>query len=143
MTRFHAFAFAGTALLVAAAVAAAPHPVALSKAAPGLWEIAGLPGAKAPVRECVGDIAALAQYEHRRKSCSRSVVSDQDDSTVIQYNCPGGGFGRSKLTLITPRSLRIETQGISDGLPFNYVLQTRRVGDCPARLSASARVPRH
>jgi len=35
--------------------------------------------------------------------------------------------------LITPRSIRIETQGISDNLPFNYVIQARRVGDCPRR----------
>jgi hypothetical protein len=26
--------------------------------------------------------------------------------------------------------LRISTQGISDGLPFNYVLQARRIDDC-------------
>ena len=67
-----------------------------------------------------------------------STPSDGPISTVIQYSCPGGGFGRSTLTMITPRSLRIETQGISDNLPFNYVLQARRVGDCPARASASA-----
>ena len=59
---------------------------------------------------------SLAQYEHRHKSCSRSVITDNGSSTVIEYSCPGGGFGRSKLTMITPRSLRIETQGISEGL---------------------------
>ena len=41
--------------------------------------------------------------------------------------------------MLTPRSLRIETQGISDSLPFNYVLQARRVGDC----AKSAAVARH
>ena len=29
-----------------------------------------------------------------------------------------------------PRSMRIETQGISGNLPFNYQLHARRVGDC-------------
>jgi hypothetical protein len=40
--------------------------------------------------------------------------------------------------LITPRSIRIETQGISGDLPFNYVLQARRVGDCANRQAARA-----
>jgi len=34
------------------------------------------------------------------------------------------------MTLITPRSLRIDTQGISDNLPFHYQLYARRVSDC-------------
>ena len=57
---------------------------------------------------------------------------------MVAYRCTGRDFGRSKLTVLTPRSLRIETQGISDGLPFNYVLQARRVGGCPAKASAAA-----
>ena len=60
-------------------------------------------------------------------------------STAIDYSCGGAGFGHSEITVLTPRSLRIETQGISDGLPFNYVLQARRVDDCPK----SASVARH
>jgi len=56
---------------------------------------------------------------------------------VIHYSCPGNEFGRSTMTVITPRSLRIETQGISDNLPFAYVLQARRVGECTAGQTAS------
>jgi len=37
---------------------------------------------------------------------------------------------------VTPRSLRLDTQGISDGLPFHYVAQARRVGDCPAQTAS-------
>jgi hypothetical protein len=132
------FAFllaAGGLALGAAAIA--QRPAALAKAAPGLWEISGLPGSKAPSRECLGDVVVLAQFEHRGQSCSRRVISDGPVSTVIQYNCQGGGFGRTKMTMITPRSIRIETQGISDSLPFNYVLQARRVGACAQRTAAS------
>ena len=128
----------GAAVLAGAAIAAGPRPAALTKASPGMWEVEGLPGAKTPTRECVADVSALAQYEHRKQSCTLSVLSGDGESTLFQYNCPGGGFGRSKLTLITPRSLRIETQGISDGLPFNYTLQARRVGDCATKIPASA-----
>ena len=129
-------------LSVAAATAvvtlgAAQRPAALAVTSGGLWEISGAPGTKAPERICVADTAVLAQYEHRGQMCTRLVISDTPTATVIHYTCPGGGFGRSKLTLVTPRSLRIETQGISDNLPFNYVIQARRVGECGPRQSAA------
>ena len=129
-------------LSVAAAMAvvtlgAAQRPAALAVTSGGLWEISGAPGTKAPERMCVADTAVLAQYEHRGQMCTRLVISDTPTATVIHYTCPGGGFGRTKLTLVTPRSLRIETQGISDNLPFNYVLQARRVGECGPRQSAA------
>jgi hypothetical protein len=127
----------GATLLAGAALAADPRPAALANAPAGLWEIVGAPGGKAPRRECVRDVSLLAQYEHRGHSCRRTIVSEQGNSAVIDYSCGDGGFGRSKVTAITPRSLRIETQGISDQLPFNYVLQARRVGECPAEASAA------
>ena len=118
----------------------AQHPNALAQTSPGLWEISGAPGAKLPLQQCVGDVVALAQFEHRDvRNCSRSVISDRGNSAVIQYTCGRAGFGRSQMDVITPRSLRISTQGISDSLPFNYVLEARRVGDC----NKPASVTRH
>ena len=135
MTRGH---LALIGIVVAAfALIAAQRPAALAPIAPGLWEIDGVPGARTPARECVADVAALAQFEHRAKSCRRNVVSDGPSSTVITYTCAGSEFGRSKITVITPRSIRIETQGISDNLPFSYVLQARRVGDCSGSQTAA------
>ena len=136
MTRARIFLLVATAPLAALAVMAAQRPAALANTAPGLWEIDGVPGGKS-VRECVAEVTALAQYEHKTKNCARSVLSDGPSSTVIQYQCRGNEFGRSKMTVITPRSLRIETQGISDNLPFAYVLQARRVGDCPGQQTAA------
>jgi uncharacterized protein DUF3617 len=125
-------ALGGLALLTAA-----QQPSTLGMASPGDWELSGVPGAKTPVRQCVADLAALAQFEHRGKQCSRQVISDRGNSTVIQYTCAGADFGRTQIDVLTPRSLRISTQGISDGLPFNYVLQARRMGDCTKSASAS------
>jgi len=116
---------------------AAQRPAALAMTSGGLWEVSGAPGTRAPVRMCVADPAMLAQYEHRGQPCTRLVISDTPEATVIHYTCPARGFGHSKLTLVTPRSLRVETQGISDNLPFNYVLQARRVGECGPGQSAS------
>ena len=109
---------------------AAAGPSALGQAQAGLWEIRGTPGSSTPVRECVADVAALARFEHRTNSCSAKVSKDAGSSALIEYTCGGAGFGHSEVDVITPRSLRISTQGISGGLPFNYVLQARRVDDC-------------
>jgi hypothetical protein len=67
------------------------------------------------------------------------VIGDSGGTAVIQYSCGAAGFGRSELHLVTPRSLKVSTQGISDNLPFNYVLQARRVGEC----AKAAPAPRH
>ena len=120
----------------AAALAAGP-PAALSKVAGGMWELSGTPGAKAPVRQCVADVLALAQFEHRSKSCTRNVITDAKNSTRITYDCGPAGFGQTEVDVITPRSLRISTQGISDEQPFNYVIQAHRVGECEKSPSPS------
>ena len=109
---------------------AANRPAALAAAAPGLWEISGKPNTN-PQKVCLSDIAALAQVEHSRSRCTRVVIRDLPSLTEIHYTCTGGGFGRSTLKPITPRSLRVDTQGIAGGAPFAYVLQARRLGDCP------------
>jgi hypothetical protein len=135
MTRMKILAIMGVAVGLAAG--AALHAAGLSQITGGLWEISGVPGARAPVRQCYANVALLAQFEHRSNACARNVISENAVSTVIAYTCGGVGFGRSKIDVITPRSLRVETQGISDSLPFNYVLQARRIGDCPGNQSAS------
>ena len=122
-------AFGGAALLL---LTAAARPVALAQTSPGLWEISGLPNAGTAVRQCVADTAMLARVEHRGASCTQVVIKDNPTTTEIHYTCANGGFGRSKLKLLTPRSLRIETQGISANYPFNYVIQARRIGNCAA-----------
>ena len=124
------------AIALPALIGAAP-PSALSKIAGGMWEISGAPGTPAPIRQCVTDIQWLAQFEHRNRNCSRSVVSDNGSSAVINYSCGAGDFGRSEIDVVTPRSLNISTQGISDQLPFNYTFQARRVGDCAKNPSSS------
>jgi hypothetical protein len=136
MQRLKLFAIAAAALGTATALTAAAHPSALGQTLPGMWEISGIPGARAPLKQCVRDILALAEFEHRGKGCTMKVISDDSRSTVIEYSCGSAGFGRSDVEVITPRSLRIDTQGISNQLPFSYLLQARRVGDCAAQVSA-------
>jgi hypothetical protein len=129
---------AGAFALPAAALSAAP-PSALTQIAGGIWEVSGAPGLQQPIRQCFADVLTLAQFEHRGRTCSRTVLSDSGASSVVNYSCGPADFGRSEIDVITPRSLRISTQGISDKMPFNYVIQARRVGECGQNPSP----PRH
>ena len=120
-----------TGLLAVGAVAlVAAAPVALQDVAGGRWEVSRSANGHGATRVCVPDPAMLAQFEHRGGACTRVILSDRAGETVIHYTCQGGDFGRTKVTVITPRSLRLETQGISNGLPFSYQLHARRVGNC-------------
>jgi hypothetical protein len=118
--------FCGAALLLA--LTAAALPAALSQASAGLWEISRSDGGRRNV--CIANPIMLTQYEHLRGKCTRELIRDQGRKAEYSYSCAGGGFGQSTIEQITPRSLRVETQGISQGAPFHYVLQARRIGDC-------------
>jgi hypothetical protein len=95
-----------------------------------LWEVSTSATGHNPTRLCVASPEVLAQFEHRNGRCKRSVIRDGGTNAEINYTCADGGFGRSAVTLVTPRSLTIDTQGISGGLPFHYKLYARRMGDC-------------
>ena len=113
-----------------AASAALAAPVALHGVVGGQWTVSRSATGAGGARVCAPDPATLAQWEHRGAPCTRVVLSDRSGEMVIHYTCPAGDFGRSRLTVLTPRSLRIETQGIHRGEPFFYHLHARRVGDC-------------
>jgi hypothetical protein len=120
----------GLCLLPATALIAASAPRALGPAMGGLWEVSRSATGHNPTRLCVPSAEMLAQFEHRQGRCTRVVVRDSGNEALIHYTCAAGGFGQSKVTLVTPRSLTIDTQGISDNLPFHYQLYARRIGNC-------------
>lgn len=119
------------ALLFAAPVlGAASLPSALSGG--GEWEVStSARGAKA-TRHCLPDPAILTQWEHRRAQCTRVVLTGTQERADLQYTCTSGGFGNSKVQVLTPRSVRIHTQGIANGLPFGYTIHARKLGSCPS-----------
>ena len=119
-------------LIATGALIAAALPRALSGAAGGLWEVGRSADGKGAERLCLADPSVLAQWEHRTARCTRVVISDVGTRAKFHYTCANGGFGDSEIRLLTPRTLRVNTQGISDHYPFGYTLHARRVGDCPA-----------
>jgi hypothetical protein len=121
-----------TALLAVLTLGAA-GPQALAPAEGGLWEVSGSARGQDARSICIASPVELAVWEHRGGRCTRVVISDEGNKTTIHYTCASGGFGRSDMTLLTPRSLRVATQGLSDGAPFIYVLNARRVGNCARR----------
>ena len=139
MSRLRLASLTAAGVIGVLALTAAQRLSLFAQTSGGLWEVSGVPGTSAPVRPCLADVTVLAQFEHRSRACSQKVTSDNGTAAVIDYSCGASGFGHSRIDLITPRSLRIDTQGISDRLPFSYVLQARRVGDC----QAAASTPRH
>lgn len=96
----------------------------------GLWEVSRSATGVGAEKSCVPQAAALALWEHRGAKCTRSIISSTAAEAVIHYTCQGKDFGHSSVKVITPRTLRIQTQGISQGFPFNYVLHARRIGNC-------------
>lgn len=98
---------------------------------PGLWQLQA--EGQAPRNICVGDPAALVQLRHADVSCSRLVIADQQGSATVHYSCPGAGWGRTTLKVVTPRAATIETQGIAENAPFAFTANARRTGNCPVR----------
>ena len=126
---------ARTALVALAALASigAAEPRALAPAQGGLWEVSTSASGHNARPVCVASAVELAQWEHRGARCTQVVLGDEGNKATIHYTCARGGFGRSELTLVTPRTLRIATQGIAREGPFNYVLHARRTGKCARR----------
>ena len=129
MMRFVPLVRVCTLVFAAAVLGGATLPSALSGG--GQWNVATNATGTNGTNHCLPDAAILTQWEHRRAQCTRVVLSGTQYRADVQYTCTGGGFGNSKVQVLTPRSVRIQTQGISNGLPFGYTIHARRVGNCP------------
>jgi hypothetical protein len=126
-----ALILAGIASLALPAYAASPSVDALGKLERGRWQVRELDGATPPASLCLGDPALLLRFEHRGdRSCSAEVLASGSMTTTVQYTCRGRGFGHSQLRVETPRSVRVDSQGFSNGRPFSYRLEARRTGAC-------------
>ena len=92
----------GTCCAVALLVGGASLPRAM--AGPGEWDI-GKTASGRGERVCLPDPAMLMQWEHRGKPCRQTILDASIDRAEVQYSCPGGGYGTSRVQVLTPRSI--------------------------------------
>ncbi|MFT4027605.1 MAG: hypothetical protein QM676_12500 [Novosphingobium sp.] len=111
----------------------APSPRAslgmLDRLEGGRWELRTR-DAPAVERVCMRDGRRLIQLRHPQQQCERVVVADEPNDVTVQYTCRGRGYGRTHIRRESEGSVRIEAQGIAEGLPFNFVAEGKRVGEC-------------
>lgn len=116
---------------VAAPAAGAPQALTmLDRIEAGNWELRLREPGTPTQRMCVPSGRRFIQLRHPGRECERFVVQDGPSEVIVQYTCRGRGYGRTHIRRETSRLVQIETQGIADGLPFDFAAEARRVGDC-------------
>jgi len=122
-------ATAAVLAFAAPAFGGGPSLVMLDQLESGRWELRER-AASAPQKLCVANGRGLIQLRHPGAQCSTFVVEDGSAQVVVQYTCPGHGYGRTRVRRETNRLVQIDSQGIVDGLPFDFSVEARRVGSC-------------
>lgn len=115
------------------AVAAGP----LAQVTPGEWQVHEIGSTAAPVAACVRDVARLVQWRHGGQKCAHVPAATDGRRATVYYDCGRGGQGQTVLTIENPALVRIQTQGMAAGQPFDLDLEARRVGACRVGAVAS------
>ena len=110
------FAF-GAGAIVALVLTAAQQPSALAGVQPGLWKSASSRREKrrSVVRGGGSHWPSSSIAAKPARERPSAITATRPSSNIARGS---KGFGRSQFKVITPRSVRIETQGISDQLPL-------------------------
>lgn len=115
--------------LLAPAAAQAPELAMLDRLDRGEWELRFRDGSESR-RICMRNGRELIQLRHSRPGCSRFVVDDGASEVTVQYNCKGAGYGRTSIRRESDTLAQLDSQGIANGLPFQFTAEARRVGAC-------------
>lgn len=120
------------ALVMGAAPAAGQRQslVMLDRIQAGQWELVARDGSRARERVCLRDGRRLIQWRHPVSTCERLIVDDSATEVTVQYTCRGQGFGRTSIRMETSRLFQMQTQGIANGLPFDFAAEGRYIGPC-------------
>ncbi|WP_066661636.1 MULTISPECIES: DUF3617 domain-containing protein [unclassified Sphingomonas] len=94
----------------------------------GEWTLRAADGSTRSI--CITDPQVMLQLQHRGMACTRFVVEDGSQGGRVTYSCPGIGNGATRVVIETPRLIRVESQGVSRGLPFAFEYEGRRTGPC-------------
>lgn len=129
LDRRHALAGAAALALAWPAAAQAPELAMLGQLAKGNWTLRDRADGSQR-RICVRDGRELIQLRHRDGSCNRFVVEDGSSQVVVQYTCPGNGYGRTTIRRESNGLVQVSSTGIVDGAPFAYNAEARQAGAC-------------
>ncbi|MDT9014147.1 hypothetical protein RQP55_12015 [Novosphingobium sp. APW14] len=125
-----ASALTGWVALAVPASSQRPALEMLNQLEPGRWEIRLRDGSRRSYPICLNSGHKFIQLRHEGLNCERLIVDDRDDLITVQYTCRGRGYGRTSVRRETNRLVQIETQGIAEGLPFEFAAEARHTGDC-------------
>ena len=125
-----ASALAAAMLLASAPLEAqGPELAMLDSLAKGAWTLR-IRDDDSQQRVCVRDGREFIQLRHRQPGCSRVVVRDGTDEVVVQYTCPGNGYGRTTIRREGSTLVQIQSQGFESGTPFSLSAEARQSGTC-------------
>ena len=119
----------GLILAAVPALGAGPQLGMLDQLAAGSWEMRNRSGAVIQ-RICFPHGRQLVQLRHPGPPCDIYIIADQPNEVVVQYTCRRRGYGRTHIRRESNRLVQMDGIGIDDGLPFEFVFEARRVGDC-------------
>lgn len=123
-------ALAAMLALAGPAMGAGPSLAMLDQLSPGRWEVRYREPAAPPQQLCLSSGHGLIQLRHQGAACERFVVEDGPGRVVVQYTCKGRGYGRTHIRKESSQLAQISSQGIANGLPFEFTAEARRVGEC-------------
>ena len=127
--RFAKLALSAALALAAPAYGGGPALAMLDQLEVGRWELRDR-DSDLPQRICLPNGRRLIQLRHPGLACDSFVVVDGPSEVVVQYTCQGRGYGRTQIRRETNRLVQVQSQGIVDGLPFDFSAEARRIGDC-------------
>lgn len=127
MTKQWRVALAG-AFIFAGSIGAAPGVVALNGLAAGQWQLRESDGSVRSL--CLGDANQLLQLRHGGAACKVTVLDNSPGRAMVHYSCAGAGYGRTTVTVETPRLVRVDTQGVAEGQAFSLDFEGRNTGAC-------------
>ncbi|MDG2535442.1 hypothetical protein P6144_17405 [Sphingomonas sp. HITSZ_GF] len=130
--RIFCAALAGTSLFLVNGVPAEAHrsstQAVLSQIERGQWLLKERLGSERKI--CFTAPVNFIQIAHGNGPCDQFVISQDQHAATVSYSCDGHGKGRTTITVETPRLVKIETQGVLDGSPFEQEYEARRTGAC-------------
>lgn len=132
LRRMMCAALAGTSLFLVGGPSAVAHrsptQAVLAQIERGQWLLKETRGDER--RICFTAPVNFLQIGHGNAPCDQFVIAQDQRSATVRYTCTGHGQGRTTVTVETPRLVRIETQGVLDGSPFEQEYEARRIGAC-------------